>query len=69
MLEIIAGIAICIMVAKIADFENRSMILWFGITFVLCVGAIFLPLPFIRFLLAGAAALGGMFVLKLVGKE
>jgi hypothetical protein len=69
MLEIVVGVVICGVMAKIADMENRSMVTWFGVTFLLCFLSLFLPLPYIRFPLAGVVAFAAMFLLKLMEKE
>ena len=69
MLEILLGIGVCISMAKIADADDQSATIWFCVTFALCVlSALVIPLPFIRFMIAGAAAFGLMIGYKVVAK-
>ncbi|MBI1336473.1 MAG: hypothetical protein GC164_05875 [Phycisphaera sp.] len=60
MLEIILGIGACVVMAKVASADDQSGVLWFFVTFALCIGALFIPLPFIRMLIAGIVAFVAM---------
>ena len=53
MLEIIFGIFVCLLMRKIADMDHQSGITWFGVTFGLCILSLALPIPYLRFCLAG----------------
>ncbi len=52
-MEIAGGIGVCVMMGRIASEENRSAIIWFCITFLLCFASVLLPIPYLRFLIAG----------------
>jgi len=69
MLEWVMVIGLCVFMARIADAENRSKLLWGFITFVLCLASVALPLPFLRVIIAGAVSFGIMFALKLVTEK
>ena len=56
----------CFAMAKIAIADDRSDIIWFCITFAVCLAALFIPLPFIRFLIAGSVSFGIMIAYKLI---
>ena len=56
MLEIVVGIAVCVAMYRIADADDESGILWFFITFGLCIAALAIPLIFLRFMIAGVAS-------------
>jgi len=68
MFEIILGIVICVFMAKIASADEHSPMIWFGVTFILCVGAVFIPLPYLRFLIAGVVSFGLMLGYKMLVK-
>jgi len=68
MLEILLGIAVCVIVAKVAEADDESAVIWFCITFALCVAALTVPLPILRMLLAGLASFLIMTGRKLVAK-
>lgn len=68
MFELLLGIGVCVVIAKIADGENLSGALWFSVAFLCCCAAIFIPLPYLRFLIAGAAAFGMMIVYRVIAK-
>ena len=57
MLEIGAGIAICWSVGELASLSNRSRQAWFGITFLICALSILIPLPYLRFIIAGIVSI------------
>ncbi len=64
MFEIGLAVAACVAMGKIADADGRSAITWGAITLGLCVASIFIPLPFLRILLAAVVA----FILLMVAK-
>lgn len=66
MLEIALGIAACVLMARIATADDQSGILWGAITFMLCFGSLFVPLPFLRIILACVASFVLMIVYKAV---
>ena len=65
MIEIILGIAVCVIMAKVASADDLSGANWFCVTFALCFGALFIPLPYLRFLIAGVAAFALMIGYKM----
>jgi hypothetical protein len=70
MLELALMFAVCAVVAKIASADDQSGILWFGVTFALCMTSLyFVPLPFVRLGIAGAAAFGAMIAYKVLAKN
>ena len=69
MFEIILGIGVCVVMAKIASQDNESGVIWFCVTFALCLGASYSPLPFLRFLIAGGVAFGLMIAYKMIAKK
>jgi hypothetical protein len=64
MLELALIGGVVAIMAKIANYDDRSAILWGVITAVLCVASLLIPLPLARVLIAGLVA----FVLMLVTK-
>jgi hypothetical protein len=70
MLEIVLGIAVVVMMAKVANADDQSAVTWGGLTFLLCVASVlFVPLPFLRMLLAGAAVFALMIGYKMVAER
>ena len=65
MFEIVLGIGVCVVVAMIARADERSPVIWFCITFALCLASIFIPIPFLRFLIAGFISFVIMIVWKM----
>ncbi len=63
-IEIALAIAACGAMAKIADADGRSSIIWGVITFVICAASFAIPLPFLRVLLAFIVAFALMMVAK-----
>ena len=67
MLEIIVGIAAIVAMAKIADADDQSALLWGLITFALIVASLMLiPLPLIRVGIAFVVAIIAMIIYKVV---
>ena len=67
MLEIALGIAVCVMMGKLAEAEDRSQLLWFFITLLICIGSLAIPVPFLRMLVGGAVAFGLLMGAKILG--
>ena len=66
--EIIMIIAAVTAMAKIADAEDRSTLLWGGMTLALCIASLFVvPLPMVRIFLVFVFAFIMMIVAKIVG--
>lgn len=63
-MEFVIVIAAIVAMAKIADADGRSSIVWGTITFVICAASFAIPLPFLRILLAFIAAFIAMMVAK-----
>ena len=66
------ALAICVIVAmvKVAEFENRSGLIWGCITLVLVFCALwFFGHPFVRVLVAGGLAFGAMTAAKMIQEE
>ncbi len=64
MLEIGLVIAACGAMAKIADADGRSGMIWGVITLVLCLASLAIPLPYLRVLLGCVLAFVAMMVAK-----
>jgi hypothetical protein len=64
--ETLAGLLVCGMLGLVADADGHSWLAWAGVTFVLCAASLLLPLPLVRMVLAGYAAVGLMFAYNLV---
>ena len=69
MFEIILGVIVCVTMAKIADADDQSAVLWFGVTFGLCAASLFLPLPYVRFVIAFVVSFAAMFVYKVISQK
>ncbi|MCI0462585.1 MAG: hypothetical protein L0Z62_37015 [Gemmataceae bacterium] len=65
MFEILLGIAVCALMGKVADADGQPAFLWGGITFLLCLASLVLPIPYMRFLLAGVVAFVAMITVKM----
>ncbi len=65
MIEIGLGIAACVIMSKIASADDESPILWGVVTFGLCCLSVFIPLPFLRILIAWGASFALMIVVKM----
>lgn len=59
-------IGMCVVMGEIADQDGQSAITWGGLCALLCIGAIFVPFPFLRVLAAGALTFAAMIALKLI---
>ncbi len=69
MFEIIVGVAVVVLLTRIADIDGQSAPLWGFITFALCVASLWIPLPFLRFVLAGVVAFIAMIVYKIIAER
>jgi hypothetical protein len=67
--ELVALIAACVIMYRIAEAEDRSPGLWTGLTFLLCLGSGFLPLPLTRIAIATAVSYGLMLACNLLKPE
>jgi len=67
MLGLVMIIALIVFMYRLAEHENMAGWLWGLITFAVCGGAMFIPLPLLRVVIAGVVAFGAMFVFKLLG--
>ncbi|HEX8465866.1 MAG TPA: hypothetical protein VF627_14715 [Abditibacterium sp.] len=65
MFEFIAIIAASIAIGRFAETDRGEGLKWGGITFGLCLLSLFIPMPFLRVLVA----CGLSFVLMTVGKK
>jgi hypothetical protein len=61
----IAG-AVCGVMGRVADADNRQPLFWAAISIVVCVASLAIPVPIVRLMLAGGAVLAAMFVTNLV---
>ncbi len=56
--------------AKAADMEGKSSVLWGVITFVLClICAVLIPLPLINIVIGLVISFSAMFLVKIIKKE
>jgi hypothetical protein len=70
MLGWIVMIGMCVVMAKFADAEDRSGILWGCLTFVLCLaGSAVVPYPFLGLFAGGIAAFVLMIVSKIIAER
>jgi hypothetical protein len=68
MLELGLLIGVVVLLGKIAEHEDRSPVVWGGLTLLLCIASLFVvPLPFGRMLIAGVAAFVAMTVARATG--
>jgi hypothetical protein len=65
-LEILLIIGMCVLMVRIANYDDESGFLWGGIALVLCLVSLVIPIPIFRILIAGVAAFVAYFVYKLV---
>lgn len=66
MIELILGVVLCFGMAKIASADDLSGILWGFLTFLILLGCAMIPIPYVRVLIAGAAAFVGMIAWKTI---
>ena len=69
MIELLMLIGVMVIMYRIANAENLSPGLWTLLTFLVCMACGYLPLPYVRIVIGGAATYGIMFVYKLVKPE
>ena len=69
MMEWLMIVGMCVFMARVADAENRSGLLWGLLTFVLCLLCLGIPLAFLRVIIAGAVSFGVMFAHKLITEK
>jgi uncharacterized membrane protein YgdD (TMEM256/DUF423 family) len=68
MLELLLLVALVIAMGKVADAENRSPMLWGGLTLLVGIASFFVvPIPFARLLIVGVVMFAGMMVAKATG--
>jgi hypothetical protein len=65
-LEAACAAIICGALGRIADADGHSPLAWAGLTLVLCLASLMLPVPVLRLVLAGYAAFAAMFVYNLL---
>ena len=63
-MEIILIVAAAIALGRFAETDRQEGLKWGAITFALCLVSLFIPLPFLRVLLACAVSFGLMTVAK-----
>lgn len=66
MLELVLAIGGCVVMGKIAAVEDDSALAWGGITFLICIGSMFVPLPYVRILGAMFVSFVLMIVVRLI---
>jgi hypothetical protein len=65
-LEIIILVAACVAMYRIAEADEQSGAMWAITTLALCIGCLFIPLPFLRLGIAFVLAFVLMIVVKVV---
>jgi hypothetical protein len=65
-IEILVIVGMCILMARIANYDDESGLVWGGVALVLCLVSLVIPIPVFRILIAGVAAFIAYFVFKLV---
>jgi len=66
MIEIILGVVLCAGMAKIASADDQSGIVWGFVTFIILLGCLAIPIPYVRVLIAGGATFVAMIGWKAV---
>jgi len=69
MLELMVGVAVVVMLTRIASIDGQSAPVWGLVTFALCVASLWVPLPFLRFVLAGLIVFVAMIVYKIIAER
>lgn len=69
MIEIVLYCVVVIVMFKVARLENRSGLLWGGFTALVCVGSLFIPLVYLRVLIAAVVSFLSMTALKMVIRQ
>jgi hypothetical protein len=64
--ELLVAAVVCGTVGRIANADNRSPNLWAGITAVICMGCLVIPLPVLRLVVAWYVAVFVLFLTNLV---
>jgi hypothetical protein len=64
--EALCAALVCAMLGWVADADGHSPFAWAGVTLVLCLASLLLPVPVLRLVLAGYAAFAAMYVYNLV---
>ena len=68
MFELVLALGVCVLMAKIASADDQSAIIWFCVTFAFCVAATLIPLPFLRFMIAGLVSFAAMIGYKMAAQ-
>ena len=66
MLELVLAIGGCVVMGKVAAAEDGSALAWGGITFLICIGCMFVPFPYVRILGAMFLSFVLMIVVRLI---
>jgi len=70
MLELVMVAAAVALMYRIAEMEDRSGVLWGGLTAIACIAAMFtIPLPLLRIALVAVVMFIAMFVCRLVANR
>lgn len=68
MLELLLAFLLCAVMAKVADSEGLSGLLWGCLTFIVVLGSLVIPIPFLRLGIALVAMFVILTVYKIVAK-
>lgn len=63
--EALLGVAVCVVIGKVADADGRSPLAWGGLALALCLTSLLIPFPYARLILAGVLAFIIMFFYNL----
>jgi hypothetical protein len=69
MLELVLLVAAVVAMSRIAAFEERSSLVWGGLTLILCLGSLLVPLPFLRVGGAFAASFVILWISKIIANR
>jgi len=61
--ELIVGLFICCAILKASMAMNRNGLVWFGITFVLCLVSLVIPIPILNLCLAGIVSFVSLLII------
>lgn len=68
MLELILAFLLCAVMAKVADADGLSGIIWGCITFVIALACLLIPIPFLRLGVAMVLVFAAMLGYKMVAQ-
>jgi hypothetical protein len=65
-LEAVCAAIVCAVLGRVADADGHNPFVWAAVALGLCLVSLLIPVPVLRLVLAGYAAIAAMFVYNLV---